>query len=110
MSWRRKSIIDSSSHFWLDFELGRKIGKLKLWRFLRPALARGPAFARASGDQFVEHGSLALWTEHPTEPLNVFAASGRTADDDRNVRIGHVDTLVQHSAGHELGVAAVAEP
>src|SRR5215218_2981255 len=65
------------------------------------ALAGAAAFRGAAGDQLVEHRVGLLGTEHPAEPLDVFAGRRGAADDDRDVRVRDVDSFIEHAASDQ---------
>ena len=57
---------------------------------------RGEGLAGVGADQLVEDRALARsGPKNPAEPLHVFADAARARNDDRDLRVGDVDALVE---------------
>src|SRR5688572_10532806 len=75
-----------------------------------PAPLARSGLARARRHELVQYCLLTVATpQHAPEPLHVLAHGAGAADDDRDVRVRYVDTLVQHLGRDDGTVAAVRE-
>src|SRR6266511_5187912 len=73
------------------------------------SFARRPNLTGIAGDKLIQHGFVLLRADYTAKSLDVLAGCAVAAYHDRDIRVGHVDALVQHAPGNQLGISAVAE-